>query len=772
MTGNGRLSTEEILGRVETAVIVVDHDGCLRYANSFAAALYGFPDAEHLTDVPFRDLGFDEEDLPKVDNLERQACRGKDWEGTLSIKRADGSHIFLRMTASALRGPAGEVDGTVIMARQAVKLGMDADAGKNGLLDRIGQQLTSTLELDVTLSGVAGTLVPQFADHCFIDLYQSEGLIRHLVRRVHLNANGWMPPPDTWVGVGERVRYGPGHFCRRAIDENEVVMIEDIDDQIAPVMTSDSYSVNKKVGVTSVIAAPLTTRGQRLGVMCLALSALTDRDTKHYNTYDRDLFAAIASRVAIAIDNAMLFEEERDTAVAFQNSLLPPREPPVLDGLEVAYRYVPAEPLESHGQGIQTQVGGDWYDIIKLSAGRVGIVIGDVVGRGARAAAIMGQLRSALRAFAQDDKAPADILTRLDEWCGQMLDERDESGTESPIVSCTYLTYDPWSRELTIANAGHNSPLLVTANEIEQMTIEEGVLLGVRGAGVPLPPYREERKTLPAGSTLIFYTDGLIDRRNRIDGSGKYSDAEVFGMLEDSIKKVADGSVDEIAAAARSAVPGKIDDDMAILVIRTAAEDLDVWEQPFPAEPIKVSEARRMAFDTFIACGMDDEQADLACLLVSEVVTNVVLHTSVSMTPRHEFALDAAGQSGLPSALDDWVDSPFAENFGGPHAEFGGPHLQQFTLKIRKGLTSVWVEVIDSDLRLPRIRMAGENDEGGRGLYLVSQLAERWGSRPTEDGKAVWFEMPIKPASAGLLSPPDRRPQDQDDDGKAADGDG
>ena len=135
--------------------------------------------------------------------------------------------------------------------------------------------------------------------------------------------------------------------------------------------------------------------------------------------------------MSIAVDNAMLFEEERATALAFQNSLLPAK-PPELDGLEVAYRYVPAKPLETHGQGIQTQVGGDWYDIIPLAAGRVGIVIGDVEGRGARAAAIMGQLRSALRAFAQDDKAPADILRRLDEWCRAMTEEGGDQNARQP----------------------------------------------------------------------------------------------------------------------------------------------------------------------------------------------------------------------------------------------------------------------------------------------------------------------------------------------------
>ena len=126
--------------------------------------------------------------------------------------------------------------------------------------------------------------------------------------------------------------------------------------------------------------------------------------------------AAIASRVAIAIDNAMLFEEEtaHRAGVPDQPAAAAPAHP---DGLEVAWRYMPAKPLETHGQGIQTQVGGDWYDLIPLSAGRVGIVIGDVEGRGARAAAVMGQLRAALRAFAQDDKPPAEIMRKLDDWC-------------------------------------------------------------------------------------------------------------------------------------------------------------------------------------------------------------------------------------------------------------------------------------------------------------------------------------------------------------------
>ena len=503
-----------------------------------------------------------------------------------------------------------------------------------------------------------------------------------------------------------------------------------------------------------MIATPLIARGELLGVMSLALSGLTEREDRRYTADDGDFLGTIGSRVAIAIDNAMLFEEERRTALAFQTSLLP-HDPPAVDGLEVAYKYVPAKPLETHGQGIQTQVGGDWYDIIPLSAGRVGIVIGDVEGRGARAAAIMGQLRAALRAFAQDDKPPAEILRRLDDWCRTLEPTGAEShgfaAADPPIVSCTYLVYDAWSRMLSFANAGHDAPLLISDHEVGQMEIEnKGLLLGVRGKGIPgLPTYREEARYLAPGSTLVFYTDGLTDRRQRADGTGHYTEAEALQMLCQAVQDAADGSVEAIAQAAEQAVPGEIDDDMAIVVVRTSVVELASRERNFPAEPIRVSEARRLAHQTFTSWGMDLDQADLACLLVSEVVTNVVLHAAASPTPRHEFALEPSGplDAGI---LDVWSgpslgDAPAApDGRDGRDGRDARDGSREFTLRLRRGEAAVWVEVFDPDLRLPRIRSAGENDEGGRGLYLVDQLATRWGSRPTQDGKAVWFEVPIK----------------------------
>ncbi len=729
----------DILEQLQMAVVVTDRGCKLLYANAFAANLLGLPDTPaRLVGRSLVSVGFEEGDARRVNEMAALVLRGREWEGTFASRRVDGSRVFIRARAVPQRLPSGEISGIAIVARDATRGGGRSERDRLRLLERIGERLAGSLELDVTLRQVAETLVPQFADHCLVDLFHGD----KLVRRAQLHSRGWMPAPGGWAMVGEQITYPEGNFCQQAMARRDTVVVADMSMQRFPAHRQASLDQCDNIGITSVIATPLIARGELLGVMSLALSGLTEREEPHYGADDGDFLSLIGSRVAIAIDNAMLFEEERRTALAFQTSLLQ-RDPPPVDGLEVAYKYVPAKPLETHGQGIQTQVGGDWYDIIPLSAGRVGIVIGDVEGRGPRAAAIMGQLRAALRAFAQDDKPPAEILRRLDDWCRTLEPTYAEAhgfaAADPPIVSCTYLVYDAWSRTLSFANAGHDAPLLITDHEVGQMEIEhKGLLLGVRGKGIPgLPTYREETRYLAPGSALVLYTDGLTDRRQRADGGGHYTEAEALQMLRAAVREVATESVEAIAQAAEQAVPGEIDDDMAIVVVRTSPVDLAFLEQNFAAEPIRVSEARRLAHQAFTSWGMDIDQADLACLLVSEVVTNVVLHAAVSPSPRHEFTLESALTSG-PGILDDWSGSPFADDFPAPTGS------RDFTLRLRRGETAVWVEVFDPDLRLPRIRSAGENDEGGRGLYLVDQLATRWGSRPTQDGKAVWFEIPIK----------------------------
>ena len=737
------LLPDTVLGQIDAAVVVTDRLSNLLYANAYAAKLFGFPDApERLVGRSLLSLGFEEEDLGKAAELAKQVLHGRSWDGTFASVRSEGSRVFVRAQAMPLRHPSGAIDGIVIIARQATGRSGQQERDRIGLLERIGERLARSLELGTTLRQVAEMLVPQLADHCFIDLFQGDKLIR----RAQIHAVGWLPEPGTWAMVGEQINYPEGHFCEQAMARRDAVLVSNLIYDDFPAPSERSMEASEQVGLTSIVAAPLVARGELLGVICLALSRLTEREAQRYDAEDRDFLGAVASRVAVAIDNAMLFEEERRTALAFQTSLLP-QVKPTFDGLDVAWRYVPAKPLETHGQGIQTQVGGDWYDLIPLSAGRVGIVIGDVEGRGARAAAIMGQLRAALRAFAQDDKPPAEILRKLDDWCRTLgtTPSEDAEAFSSPRASCTYLIYDAWSRTLSFANAGHDAPLLISDGDVAVLEIEHfGVLLGIRGKGMPaVPPYREETRQLKPGSTLVLYTDGLTDRRQRADGSGHYTEDEARQMLRSAVHGVAGASAEVIAQAAEQAVPGDIDDDMAIVVVSTSTEDLAFWEASFPAEPIRVSEARRQAQLTFASWGLPREQAELACLLVSEVVTNVVLHTSLPQRRRHRIALEPAGAQARSAAPPS---GPRVVSGWGPD-EFGNdyPALpdKRFTLRLRRGASAVWVEVFDTDMRLPRIRSAAETDEGGRGLYLVDQLATRWGSRPTKDGKAVWFEVAV-----------------------------
>ena len=208
-------------------------------------------------------------------------------------------------------------------------------------------------------------------------------------------------------------------------------------------------------------------------------------------------------------------------------------------------------------------------------------------------------------------------------------------GSGMPLtVSCIYLIYDAWSRSLTFANAGHAAPLMALDGTVRPLEVRhKGVLLGVRGRGIRgLPTYREQTVTLPPGAALVLYTDGLTDRRPRADGDGHYTEAEAVAMLRDALL-TAPPSAAELVVAAETAVPGDIDDDMAILVFRSSPEDLASFERSFPAEPIMVSEARKLASATFASWGMHPDQADLALLLVSEVVTNAVLHASVTPSP-------------------------------------------------------------------------------------------------------------------------------------------
>lgn len=727
------LTADEVLDQVQAAVVVTDRESTIEYFNAFAERLFGFA-ADRVVGCSVLDLGIAEEDRRQAVRLAREVLRGGRWNGTFCNIRSDGSRIFTRVEAVPRRDSHGWVSGIVIFAREALTESKQQYEDRLGLFDKLGDMLAESLGFEVTLRKVADVLVPQFAEHCFIDVFDEDGVLRRQVLR---HAASCQPAADVWLAVGDDVDYAPGHFAREVLDQEKAVHVEDLRRRTVDRMGSRGDDLCVKAGVRSAVAAPLKARGVLLGVLTLARSEYGDRPGPCFDGDDCSLINAIASRIAVGIDNARLFEEERETALSFQKGLLP-RDLPRLDGLDTAHHYEPAEPLIDGG--VQTQAGGDWYDVIPLSAGRVGIVIGDVEGRGARAAAIMGQLRAAVRAFAQFDLPPADLLKRLEEWVRSFemtSRQHAEEGPVVPRVSCLYLVYDAWSRQLWYANAGHDAPLLVNkgaGQAVGHLEVEPGQYLGADGNSSPPQLPVEQTCTLPPGATLLLYTDGLTKRSPSVFAG------DPVEALRERVGEVADLDVNTLAAESLAAVPGEVDDDVAVLVLRSQEEDLAVEECRINSDPVMVAEARRVAADALARWGVPEEQADMACLLISEVVTNAVRHASATPSPESGPAdsfLDVAAMM-YDDESDPWECIPELGDRSPPE-----PCEQELIFRLRRGAFAVWAEIFDQDLRLPRIRVADEDDEGGRGLYLVERLSSRWGSRATRDGKWVWFEIAL-----------------------------
>ena len=235
----------------------------------------------------------------------------------------------------------------------------------------------------------------------------------------------------------------------------------------------------------SLLVLPLTSRGVLTGVVSWAVSV----SGRTYDDADLAVAEEIAGRFSVALDNAHAYETQQAVALTLQRSLLP-RQLPESEGLEPESVYLP-------GAG-DTEVGGDWFDLIPLSTGRTGIVIGDVMGRGIHAAAVMGQLRAATRAFAVLDLAPAEVLRHLDELVIAL--------DAVQIVTCVYAVFDPSTATLTIANAGHLPPLLLHDGVAQRLDLDTGTPLGIGEVR-----FVQRDVLLPPGDAVVLYTDGLVE---------------------------------------------------------------------------------------------------------------------------------------------------------------------------------------------------------------------------------------------------------------------
>ncbi|MFD8208831.1 SpoIIE family protein phosphatase [Streptomyces sp. NPDC059695] len=404
-----------------------------------------------------------------------------------------------------------------------------------------------------------------------------------------------------------------------------------------------------------------------------------DVDSEPFGDGDRAVAEELASRTAVCVDNARRYRREHTAAFMLQRSLLP-RSLPELSAVEAASRYLPAD---SH-----LGSGGDWFDVIPLSGARVGLVVGDVVGHGLEAAATMGRLRAMVRTLAELDLAPDELLARLNDQVGREAPEQDgqgRGGGGAVGATCVYGIYDPASRTSTWAAAGHLPPAVVQPHgPVGFPRLPPGDPLGVGRL-----PYESTEVALAEGSLLVLFTDGLVEARGQGADVGLGRLATVIGDER--------GASSELLCAriVEELVPDHVRDDATLLVVRTRALDarqVAAWE--LSSDPALVARARAMATEQLGRWGLDD-LAFTTELVVSELVTNAIRH--------------ASGPIGLRLIRD----------------------------------RSLICEVSDAQHTSPHARSAGNDEEGGRGLFMVAQLTEHWGTRYLPTGKTIWAEQAL-----------------------------
>ncbi len=576
--------------------------------------------------------------------------------------------------------PPGAVRGLVLVGEPEVGRYAVAARRRLELLAEASTRIGTTLDVSRTARELAEVAVPRLADYVTVDL--PEAVLRgeesaDPAAELRRTAVHGIREDHPFYPVGERVPLHPETPHMRCLISGEAVLEPDL--HIAADWITQGPAHTQRIlarGVHSLISVPLLARGVLLGIATFYRS----EDPTPFGDDDSWLAQELTARAALSIDNARRYTHEHTLALALQRSLLP-RGLPEQGAVEVAHRYLPAE----------SGVGGDWFDVIPLSGTRVALLVGDVVGHGLHAAATMGRLRTAARNFAELELAPDELLTHLDNLLVRLDREEDDDAASSFGIAgatCLYAIYDPTTRQCTMARAGHPPPALVHPDgTVVFPDLPAGPPLGLGGL-----PFETAEIRLPEESTLVLYTDGLVEDRERdIDVS--------LEQLRRALAAHPDRTPEETCRAVIDAVaPEHPGDDIALLVARTRtlpSGRIAAWD--LAADPALVSDVRAAATRQLALWGLD-ELAFAAELMLSELVTNAVRYGTEPIRVRliHDRALIC--------------------------------------------------EVSDGSSTAPHLRRAASTDEGGRGLFLVAQLAQAWGTRYTPRGKVIWAECALDAA--------------------------
>ncbi|MFC1417456.1 SpoIIE family protein phosphatase [Streptacidiphilus cavernicola] len=686
-------ASEAVFGQAPTGFVLFDQDFTVQRVNeSFADGLGMVPGV--LQGVTVHDLL----PRPEADRLQ-QALRtvmetgdpivDLRFNGAVAAKpgRRRWSISLYRLLSGNNRpmGVAGQV--VDVTGRQRAEREAASARRSLALLNEAGAHIGSTLDLETTARELLDVTVPGFCDVASVDLYQGvlaadtdPGLGLQLGRADGGGELRRVASAST-VSHTSVLTPGAGHQGPRAeIGGNFCYPPHSLYAKALRTGRSITLTSSGNPDPDPMIASTVIVPMVARDTVLGLVQLSRAKGSEPFDARDVAIATELVARAAVCIDNARLYRREHERALILQRSLLPPGSP-AASGLEIACRYRPG----SSG----TEVGGDWFDIIQLPGNRTALVIGDVMGRGLHAAVAMGQLRTAVRTLAMLDLDPAEVLTALDEIARGLGDDPDDISADSDrvelyLATCVYAVYDAVTRRCTFANAGHLPPVLVNPGEEALMLdVPPGLPLGVGGE-----PFEEVTVEIPDGALLGLYTDGLVESRKHQLEEGLSALRETLSGPPRELENLCDHLLTALD-------PHHGEDDIALLMARVHALPADaVGDWTLPSEPTSVARARELACGWLLARGLDD-LIDTCELLVSELATNALRH--------------------------------------------GRGNIRLRLLRDTKLVCEVW----DNGYAQPRRRRARDTDEGGRGLQLVSMLADRWGSRRTPSGKTVWFELAL-----------------------------
>ncbi len=478
------------------ATFTLDQAGRLDSWSRPAERLFSRPAAEvlgrHVCDVLLTGPG--QRDL--IGRALAEVAAGQVWTGQVAGE-APGEALLLR--CEPCPGPAARV---LVIAQ--LSAGPSVALATRALLSEAAARIGSTLDVNRTADEAVAVAVPAFADGAVI--YLAERLLADefggpvagasaVARRVAVRLAGRPDHgPAGPLPVGEVLAFGPGTPHAQVMSGTAALRFDQLDAETAERIGRHPAGRAAAARFTSYLAVPLLARGVVLG--CVTFARAAGRPL--FGPDDTELASGLACRAASCLDNARRYGQERRTALALQRGLLPAR-PQVPPGLQVAHWYRPVG---------ANMVGGDWYDIVPVSGGRAVLIVGDVMGHGPEAAAVMVQLRTAAHTLADLELPPAAVLRRLDRLAAGL--------PGAPFATCVYAVLDPAESCCLIAEAGHLPPLLTRADgRTDVLDLPPGLPLGLGGEA-----FQPTQISLPPGATLALYTDGLVESRTRPLGDG------------------------------------------------------------------------------------------------------------------------------------------------------------------------------------------------------------------------------------------------------------